>query len=51
MVLRCTTRMLEVLGKHMNDSARTNRWIVEDAGGLEHADLQELKYHGSVRPG
>ncbi len=26
----------------MNDTAQTSRWIIEDAGGLEHADLDEL---------
>ena len=35
------TASRQVLG-FMNDSAQTSRRIIEDAGGLEHADLQEL---------
>ncbi len=31
----------QVLG-FMNDTAQTSRWIIDDAGGLEHADLDEL---------
>jgi hypothetical protein len=35
------TASRQVLG-FMNDSAQTSRWIIEDAGGLEQADLREL---------
>lgn len=35
------TASRQVLG-FMNDTAQTSRWIIEEAGGLEHADLQEL---------
>ena len=35
------TASRQVLG-FMNDSAQTSRWIIDEAGGLEHADLQDL---------
>lgn len=35
------TASRQVLG-FMNDTAQTSRWIIENAGGLKHADLDEL---------
>ena len=35
------TASRQVLG-FMNDSAQTSRWIIDEAGGLEHADVQDL---------
>jgi len=35
------TASRQVLG-FMNDTAQTSRWVIDEAGGLEHGDLQEL---------